>query len=140
MKNLKWLGMLGVLMLPILSAQPQPSMPQPPADGGQPQVTPLIPADLTPAVNEVIRLSEAGTSEEITLGYINRSAAPFNLSADDILYLKDIGLSSTVITQMLNRDHDLQAQGQTYAYDQKLYPPANPAAVAPQPISPPPAE
>jgi uncharacterized protein DUF6600 len=140
MKNSKWLGMFGAITLSIVSAHPQPSIPQPAADSGQPQVTPSIPVDLTPGVNEVIRLSEAGTSEDIILGYINRSAALFRLSADDILYLKDLGLSSTVITGMLNRDHDLQAPGQTYTYDQKLYPPANPAAVAPQPISAPPPE
>src|SRR5262249_4333364 len=57
------------------------------------------------------------------------------LSADDILYLKDIGISSAVITAMLNRDHDLQSRGQTYNYDQKLYAPVNTGAVAPQPVS-----
>jgi hypothetical protein len=134
MKKMKWMGMLGAVALPFLSAYPQPSMPQPPTDA-QPQVTPSIPADLTPGVNEVMRLSEAGTSEDVVIGYINRSTAAFNLSADDILYLKDLGLSSAVVTAMLNRDHDLQTQGQAYAYDQKLYPPANPGAVAPQPVA-----
>jgi hypothetical protein len=134
MKKMKWLGMMGAMMLPIISAYPQPSIPQPPADG-QPQAVPSVPADLTPGANEVIRLSEAGSTEEVVLGYVNRSTAAFNLSADDILYLKDIGISSPVITAMLNRDHDLQSQGQAYTYDQKLYAPANPGVVAPQPVA-----
>jgi hypothetical protein len=95
-----------------------------------------VPADLTPGANEVIRLSEAGTTEEVVQGYVNRSTAAFNLSADDILYLKDIGISSAVITGMLNRDHELQSRGPGYNYDQKLYAPANPVAVAPQPEQP----
>jgi len=136
MKNTKWLGMMGAMMLPMILAYAQPSIPQPPADG-QPQVAAAIPADLTPGANEVIRLSEAGTTEEVVLGYVNRSTSVFNLSADDILYLKDIGFSSAVITAMLNRDHELQTQGRAYTYDQKLYAPANPDAVAPQPVSPP---
>src|SRR5690348_9188640 len=98
MKTTKWLGALGAALLPLLSVQAQPSTPAPPADAGQPQVTPSVPADLTPGVNEVIRLSEAGTGDDVTLAYIQRATAPFNLSADDILYLRDVGLSSPVIT------------------------------------------
>ena len=127
-------------MLPIVSAHPEPSVPTPAPDSNRPELVPSIPTDLTPAVSEVIRLSEAGSSEEVILGYIMGSRAPFNLSDDDILYLKDIGLSSPVVAAMLNRDHDLQGQGQVYTYDQKAYPATNPTAVAPQPIAPPAAE
>jgi hypothetical protein len=135
MKNTKWLGMLGAIMLPIIQAHPQPAVPQPPADPGQPQVAASAQANLAPAASEVVHLSESGTTEDIILAYIQRSTTPFNLSADQIVYLKDIGLSSTAITAMLNRDRDLQSQGQVYTYDQKLYPSANPAAVAPQPVA-----
>ena len=138
MKNIKWLAAFAAGLLPIIQAFPQPA--PPPTDPGQPPTAPAVPANFAPAANEVIRLSEAGTTEDVIVAYVQRSTTPFNLSADQIVYLKDIGLSSAVITAMLNRDHDLQSQGQVYNYDQRLYPPANPAAVAPQPISPPPPE
>jgi hypothetical protein len=130
MKNTKWLGVVGAIMLPIIPAHPQPA-----ADPAQPQVAAAVPANLAPSASEVVRLSESGTTEDVVLAYIQRSTTPFNLSADQIVYLKDIGLSSNAITAMLNRDSDLQNQSQVYTYNQKLYPAANPAAVAPQPIS-----
>ncbi|HTL54903.1 MAG TPA: DUF6600 domain-containing protein [Candidatus Limnocylindrales bacterium] len=128
MKNTKTLAILGVVMLSLLSARPQPA-PE------ETQAPASAPASLPPTASEVVRLSEAGSTEDVLVAYIQRSTYPFNLSADQILYLRDIGISSPVITAMLNRDHELQTQGQAYTYDQKVYPPANPTAVAPQPIS-----
>ncbi len=101
-------------------------------------------ADLPPGAAEVVRLSQAGTGEDVILAYIHDSTYHFNLTADQILYLRDLGLSSTMISAMLNREHELQGQGQTYTYDQRLYAPANPPPapveaapeVAPQPAGP----
>ena len=140
MKTRNWIAVFGAVVLPIVQAFPQPSTPEPSTVPGQAPPAPAVPANFSPGANEVIRLSEAGTTEDVIVAYIQRSTAPFNLSADQIVYLKDIGLSSTAITDMLNRDRDLQAQGQAYNYDQRLYPSANPSAVAPQPVSAPPPE
>src|SRR6266446_8227719 len=98
------------LALPLLSgyAQPPPtSIPSSPVPG---QPAAPVPAAVSPAVAEVLRLAESGVSEDVVMAYIQNSPAGFNLSADQILYVRDLGLSSQVITAMLNRDAALRSQ------------------------------
>lgn len=133
MKQQKWLNLILALGLPCTAALAQPAAsPDSNLPPGQPVSPP--PVALPSGAAEVVRLSESGTSEDVILSYIHDANSRFNLSADQILYLRDIGCSSAVISAMLNRDHELQAQTTTYNYEQKLYPPANAAAVAPQPM------
>src|SRR5262249_29508598 len=94
-----------------------------------------VPANISSATAEVIRLAESGTSEDVILTFIQNSTSSFNISADQILYLRDIGLSSQTITAMLNRDNVLRNQTQSYTYDQKVYPPTTQPQVAPAPIA-----
>ena len=94
--------------------QPTPPPPTPVATGPAPTVVaapsqPAAPA-VSPAAAEVVRLAEAGTSEDIILAYIQNDTAPFDLTADQILYLRDIGVSSASITAMLSRDTVLRNQ------------------------------
>jgi len=124
MKSTKWLGLMAALMVPLLTAEAQTPPPQGAAS---------VPANMSPAASEVTRLAEASTSEDVMLAYIQNSAAAFNLSTDQILYLRDIGLSSAVITAMLNRDNALRGQAQTYNYDQRAYPATVPPPTAPAP-------
>jgi hypothetical protein len=72
-------------------------------------------------------MAEAGTSDDVLLAYVKNSTSTFDLSADQILYLRDIGVSSPVISAMLSRDTDLKSQAAPYTYDQKLYPATAPA-------------
>lgn len=83
-------------------------------------------SNITPAAAEVVRLSQSGTSDEVILAYVQNSPAPFNLSADNILYLKDLGLSSQVIAGMLNRDNA-----------SRTLPPRNPSPQPATPVIPP---
>ena len=62
---------------------------------------------------------------------MQNSPAPFNLSADDVTYLRDLGISSAVVTAMMNRDKALVQQPAPYNYNQQLYPPASPPPPAP---------
>src|SRR5436305_1386297 len=112
MKNTKQLALLGGLMLSLTSARSQPATPEGPGVPVEAQAP--APVNLGPAAGEVVRLSEAGSTEDVIVAYIQRSGAAFNLSADQILYLRDIGLSSPVIQAMLNRDHELQTGGPSY--------------------------
>jgi hypothetical protein len=127
MKRNKWLGIVAAVVVPLFTSGAQT-----PADAPPP------PAAAAPALSanaaEVVRLAEAGTSDEVVLAYVQNSTATFDLSADQILYLRDIGVSSPVITAMLTRDNTLHGQAPAYTYDQKLYPataPPPPAAEAP---------
>lgn len=78
-----------------------------------------IPATLPPnlklskGVEEVVKLAQAGVSETVLLLFIEKSTEPFELDAADILYLNDIGISSTVLAGMLNHD----GQGEDVLHD-----------------------
>jgi hypothetical protein len=101
---------------------------------------------LSTNVTEVVRLVESDVEDEVALAYIENSQTPFELSAEHVIYLKDIGINAPLIAAMLRQDTVLRdrqalagaATGATnqFAYDQKLYPSssnAQPAAV-PEPV------
>ena len=66
---------------------------------------------LSPACGEVLRLSQAGTSQDVILAYVQNASGPFYVGADQIVYLQNNGVSQGVITAMLNHDQALRAQG-----------------------------
>jgi hypothetical protein len=72
----------------------------------------VVPPGVTPspAVAEVIKLANSGSEEEVILAFVSNSAGTFNLRAEEIIYLNDIGLPSAVVRAMLQRDHMLQAE------------------------------
>jgi hypothetical protein len=79
---------------------------------------------LSPGVGDIIRMAQAKVSDSVVLAYINNSGTVYNLDANQIIYLRDLGVSEAVISTMLN-------QRQKYTT-----PPANPT---PQSESPAPA-
>ncbi len=113
MKNIKWVGWVVSLAFPLLMASGPTATAQTPA-GPEPAGAAAAP-NLSPGTAEVVRLAGSGVGEDVVLAYIQNSQAPFNLSADDVLYLKDIGVSSTVTSAMLNHDSTLRGQAQQYA-------------------------
>ncbi len=68
-----------------------------------------LPPKLTPGVDEVVQLARAEVGDEVLLAYIENSPAVFDLSADDILYLHDLGLSAPVIAARIRHDQSLPA-------------------------------
>jgi hypothetical protein len=70
-----------------------------------------VPANLkpSPATAEIIKLANAGVEESVMLSFVTNSVGTFNLRAEEIIYLNDIGIPSGVVTAMLQRDHLLQA-------------------------------
>jgi hypothetical protein len=78
--------------------------------------TPVIPDDLkvSPALEEVLKLAQAGVSEEVMLAYINSSTTFFNVTSDAIVYLNDLGVSNNVITALIQHDStpEMQARKQ----------------------------
>jgi hypothetical protein len=85
--------------------------------------------NLSPATAEVVRLAGAGTSEDVVLAYIQNSQTPFELSADHVLYLKDLGVPSPVVAAMLTRDSALHLQAPPPQAE------APPPAAAPMPMA-----
>jgi len=112
MNTLKWVATLMALSVPFLGirAQTPDSSPPPPENGTAPSVSPV--PSISTAASDVVRMAEAGTSEDVLVAYVKNSNSRYDLSADQILYLRDVGLTSPVITAMLNRDSDLKTQPQ----------------------------
>src|SRR5258708_6174767 len=120
-KNAGWLGLVAVLSFP-----PVTSFSQVP-DAPLPNGTGAVAANISPSAAEVVKLAESGVSDDVMLAYIQNSQAPFNLSADNIVYLKDLGLSPAEAAAMLTHDKSTPNHGTPYVYDLRAYPPSAPS-------------
>src|SRR5437867_375642 len=107
MKNPKWVGLLAAAALPLQTGCAQaPVQPRPTAVPVNPTAAPVTPtavpafetgsasSEISPPAAEVVRLAESGVGEDVLLAYIQNSQGSFNLTADHVLYLKDVGLST----------------------------------------------
>ena len=57
---------------------------------------------LPPKLQEVIQLITGGVGESVVLAFIENSPQTFRLTADQIVYARDVGVSETVIAAMIN--------------------------------------
>src|SRR5437660_4754832 len=142
-------GLVASIIVPLLDgcAQPQPApiAVAPPPDqvisaGPEGAGAEMSAPTMAPAAAEVIRLAQAGVGEEVVLSYIQNSTTPFYLTADQILYLKDLGISSQVTTAMLNRDAMLRSQPQIAQGPPPAAEPPQPTVPVEAPLTPPPVE
>ena len=91
-------------------------------------------------VAEIIKLANSGVEQDVMMAYVTNSTSTFNLSAEEIIYLKDIGVPDPVVTAMIVRDQTLRTESlgalataaPQVAPGQEAVPP-NPGDVAPQP-------
>lgn len=60
---------------------------------------------LSPGLEEIITMAQAGISEEVMLSYITNSSNVYRLTSNEIVYLNDMGISSPVITALIERDN-----------------------------------
>lgn len=67
-----------------------------------------LPPELPAPVQEVIRLAQTTLGENVLVSYVNSIAEPFTLSADQLIYLNDLGLTDPVITALLTRAAELR--------------------------------
>lgn len=64
---------------------------------------PTAPVQLSYGVSQIIQLSQANVSEGTIINYIQNSGSSYGLDADQIVYLKQQGVSDTVLNTMLNQ-------------------------------------
>jgi hypothetical protein len=98
-------------------------------------VAAAVPVNLSQPTADVVRLAEAGTADDVLLAYVQNAASLFGLTTDQILYLRDIGLSSPVITAMLTHDGARSTPPPASPLYQPVYPPSAPPAPAPVSLS-----
>jgi len=74
-----------------------------------------LPPDIDPnsPLGQIVNLAQSGVSESVLTSYAGNSATPFNLTADQIIYLKDIGVPDSVVQAMIARDQQLGATDNT---------------------------
>lgn len=65
---------------------------------------------LRPEVDEVVRLVESGAGEEVTRAYVGASSVAYDLTLDEVIYLRDVGVPDSVIAAMMRRGGELRAQ------------------------------
>src|SRR3974390_3183248 len=58
-----------------------------------PDSAPSLPPNVYPSspLAQVIRLLQAGVSEDVIMTYVTNSGSTFNLDPDKIIYMKDVG-------------------------------------------------
>jgi hypothetical protein len=66
-----------------------------------PAELPKLPADLTPGLADVIKLTQSNVGDDVVLGYIKNSGNAYKPTADEILYLNDLGVSQNVINALM---------------------------------------
>jgi hypothetical protein len=140
--NLNKYTWLGLISFPLIA---QSQVAAPPGSnavaGAAPANVALAATNLPPNVQDLVKLSNAGVGDAVLLAYINKSPAPYDLSANGILQLKSQGISSAVIAGMLSHDAAVHGVNQPLGpdYSQRAYgaPDAAHSAPAPQILTPP---
>jgi hypothetical protein len=96
-------------------------------------------SQLTPQLEEIVKLTKARVPDVVTLAYIQSSPTPYSLDAQDILRLNEQGVSSQVVTAMMQHGDELRRaaaeagnQAQTVATAPTSQSPA-PVATTPAP-------
>src|SRR5689334_9583200 len=83
------------------------------------------PSKLPYGVEDVLKLSHAQVSDDIVLNYIQNTGTIYNLGPQDIVYLRDQGVSDRVINAMIDQHKRVTELAAAQS------PPAQPAPNAP---------
>lgn len=67
-------------------------------------MAPVQPPQLSPALAELVKLIQAGVGTEVLTAYITNSSVPFNVGSSEILYLRDLGAPTTILTTLIQHD------------------------------------
>ncbi len=87
---------------------------------------------------EIVKLANSGVNELVMLAFVTSSVHTFDLGAEEIIYLNDIGVPAAVVTAMIQRDQELKG-----GFASPPMPPPRspePAPPAGEPIMPPPSD
>jgi len=121
---LSWLLLAGGMPAETVAAQ----------DAVQPSASfSLLPGGILPdsPLAQVIKLLQAGVDVSIIQNFITNSTSTFNLDANKIIALKDVGAPNDLATLMMQHDRVLQAQIAAATPAPVVAPPPTPPAAAP---------
>ncbi len=107
-----------VLSAMSLAAQNSTTLTTTPDAAGTASATQTAPVQLPYGAADILKLSRAKVSDDITVSFIENSGTVYSLSAPQIVYLREQGVSDRVLAAMLNqrkRVTDTAAQVQAAA-------------------------
>ena len=87
------------------------------------------PSNLSPDLQEVVKLSQAHMGDDVIVNYVRNSGKSYKLSADDLIYLGGQGVSQVVISALQSATSASPTPPPVAA------PPAAPAPMAPTPVA-----
>ncbi len=93
-----------------LNSTDQPAAPLISTNAPTARIEPAMP-QLTGPVHEVLDMAQAQVGESVLLEFVRNSKVPFDLDAEDLVYLKDMGVPDAVVSAMLKRNAELAEQG-----------------------------
>jgi hypothetical protein len=79
--------------------------------------TPDSAPKLSPGIEEILKLVRAGVSPEVIKSYIDSSPIAYHPSAEDLITLKQLGVSDEIATALLKHGADLRVQAAQRAAD-----------------------
>jgi hypothetical protein len=94
---------------------------------------PVVATKLPYGVEDVLKLSQANVGEDIILKYVQNSGTIYNLRPNDIVYLRNKGVSERVVNALLDQRKrvELASQAAAPAVPQQSAPVNDPATQAP---------
>lgn len=134
-------GIAGVLMAGAFNlavAQAPPAETNAPSDfdpNAEPKVVQPAQINLSPALDEVVRLAQSGAEESVIVTYVQKAPA-YSVSADEIIYLQDLGISDAVIKAVVEHGQAGVA-ATTSPVPTTNVPPAPATSTAPVVVTPP---
>ncbi len=84
-------------------------------------------------VEEIAELSKSGVGDEVVLTYIQNSERSYNLNAQDIIHLRDQGVSTEVTTALIRRGAEVRQAAEESNRQQQQQQQADTATVATAP-------
>ena len=95
-----------------------------------------FPEDLPEPAREVVRLAHARVGDSTIQQFIANLTEPFHLKADQVVYLRDVGLSETVLEALLSREQLLAASAPPPSQEKPVEKPILTAPTTPEPQTP----
>lgn len=81
-----------------------------PAPAAQASVQVSAAAQFPAGIADILRMADAKVDAEVIKAYVHNSRVPYYLTANEIIELKDRGVSSDIITTILERGGELRSQ------------------------------
>jgi hypothetical protein len=89
--------------LPLAITEARAAQNQPTASNSQPAAAPKV---ASVWLTELIRLARSAVDEPVLFSFVD-SAGTFNLGAEQIIYLRDLGISNDLITTIILHDSEI---------------------------------